>query len=111
MERNLQPIKEVLSCYFASPEVQNVLELASGFGCHVTSWAEEHRSVRFQPTDRDPESVSAAAQLVQQTKLPNVEQPKVFDVLDDARWSSISCKDGFDMIVCINLIHVSPWCV
>lgn len=115
VERNLEPILNALSPYFQRQQTQRVLELASGLGQHIASWATQHPSVTFQPTDRDPESVQFASTRV--SDLPNVRQPRIFDLLDDQAWPTL-CESAdsneehakFDMLVSINLIHVSPWC-
>lgn len=106
VERNLQPIKEALAPFFSRPLTTSVLELASGFGQHICSWAPAHPDVRFQPTDRDPEGLAVIQQRRLSEQLSNILEPARLDVLDDQAWSNLP---KHDVVVCINLIHVSPW--
>lgn len=92
--------------YFSRPQTASVLELASGFGQHICSWAPAHPEVRFQPSDRDPEGLAVVQQRCSDEHLANVSDPKLLDVLDDQAWKGLP---KHDVVVCINLIHVSPW--
>lgn len=112
MERNLQPIAETLSPFLTRSSTQCVLELASGCGQHLCSWATAHPTVHFQPTDRDPESVKGTRQRIQEGAFHNIAQPRMLDVLDEAHWTQMATlRPKYDMLVSINLIHVSPWYV
>jgi SAM-dependent methyltransferase len=81
-----------------------VLEIASGSGQHVAHFAAHLQGTYWQPTDRtaaDFATISARS-----AAAPNsIAAPAVLDVMN-ADWS-LSCD--FDAVVCINMIHISPW--
>ncbi len=81
-----------------------VLEIASGSGEHVVAFARELPDLVWQPSDPSAEArVSIAAWLAAEA-LPNVRAPLDLDV-QRAPWPI----DAADAILCINMIHISPW--
>ena len=80
-----------------------ILEIASGSGEHVVHFARNFQS-RF-PTFRSRTRGSAdVAAWVQATQVTNVRAPIVLDACRSL-WP-IASADG---IICINMIHISPW--
>ena len=80
-----------------------VLEIASGSGEHVVHFAKSFPSLVFQPSDTEPEALQSVAAWVKATGVTNVRAP-VF--LDASQPWPIASADG---IICINMIHISPW--
>ena len=96
--RNAVPIVEVLRGVL--PESGLVLEVASGSGEHVLHFAREFPNLRFQPSDPEPAPESWRAE----AELANLLPALALDVLA-AEWPVAAA----DAILCINMIHVSPW--
>lgn len=102
-ERNKDPILEVLRA--ALPPEGRVLEIASGTGQHVCHFAAALPGLRWQPTEPDEASRAAIDLRVRESGLANIEAPLALDV-HEPRWP---VGTGLDAIVCINMIHISPW--
>jgi SAM-dependent methyltransferase len=102
-ERNKDPILTVLETVL--PTHGRVLEIASGSGQHVCYFAASLPGIEWQPTEPDDESRAAIAVRVRDSGLANVLAPVALDV-QAPRWP---VDDPFDAVVCINMIHISPW--
>ena len=101
-ERNRQPILEVLRRVL--PPSGLVLEVASGTGQHAIFFTEHLPSVRWQPTDTSPEALQSIGAWVEETTRENVLPPLDLDVRSP-EWPLPKA----DALVCINMIHISPW--
>ena len=101
--RNREPILEVLRPRL--PPTARVLEIASGAGEHAVFLAEALPGVRWQPSDPSPEARASIAAWRDAAGLANLEAPLALDAADLATWPS----DAVDAIVCINMVHISPW--
>lgn len=98
--RNREAIAEVLMN--ALPVKGLVLEVASGTGEHCAHFAREFPAQTWQPSDPDRqarESIAAWAQ-----GLPNIRPPLDLDAAA-SDWPI----GRADAVVCINMVHVSPW--
>lgn len=101
-ERNKGPILEVLAALL-SPG-QSVLEVASGTGQHVLHFAAALPDVSFQPTERDDTGLAELVVAVLTAPVGNVCPPLVLDV--EVSWPTLP---SFDLLLCINMIHIAPW--
>lgn len=101
-ERNKQPILEVLARVL--PARGNVLEIGSGTGQHVAHFARALPGLVFQPGEMDEGRHASIAAWVRHEELANVKPPLAFD-LARLPWPVREA----DAIVCINVIHISPW--
>ena len=101
--RNREPILQVLAPRLAAGA--RVLEVASGAGEHAVFIARALPHVRWTPTDRDPEARASIAAWRAAADLPNLEAPLALDAADPASWP----VGPVDAVVCINMIHISPW--
>ncbi|VWB11357.1 SAM-dependent methyltransferase [Burkholderia pseudomultivorans] len=101
-ERNRGPILDVLRRVL--PTSGRVLEIASGTGQHVVYFAHALPALRWQPSDPDAQARRSVAAWIAHAGVANVDAPLAFDVRD-ATWPAAP----FDAIVCINMIHISPW--
>lgn len=101
--RNRQPILDVLRPRL--PPVARVLEVASGAGEHAMFVAEALPGVTWQPTDRDGEALVSIAAWRAASGLVNIAAPLRLDAADPASWPA----GPFEAVVCINMIHISPW--
>ena len=102
-ERNRDPILNVLRTTLELSRPLTCLEIASGSGTHVGHFAEHLPSVPWQPSDFDPENLPSLRAYTRESK--NILDPIVIDI------SKILDIDNFrpDIILCINMIHISPW--
>ena len=101
--RNREPILEVLRR--ALPREGRVLEIASGAGEHAAYLAPFFPHLQWQPTDADPAAMNSIRAWRAATEAPNLLEPMVLDVTDPADWP----EDLYEAVVCINMIHISPW--
>ena len=99
--RNREPILGVLERFL--PETGLVLEIASGTGEHAAYLSPRFPNLTWQPSDIDPEmrkSISAWSNATE----PPFPLPLDLDVRTED-WPVPSAA----AIVCINMIHISPW--
>jgi hypothetical protein len=86
------------------PTTGVILEIASGSGERVVHFVSNFPSLVFQPSDPEPEALLSVAAWVQAAQVTNVRAPIVLDA-SQSPWP-IASADG---IICINMIHISPW--
>jgi len=100
--RNAEPIAAVLADIL--PARGLVLELASGSGEHCLHFARVFPKLLFQPSDPEPAALRSIEAWRQGAGLFNLLPP----VALDARAADWEIAEA-DAILCINMIHVSPW--
>ena len=81
-----------------------VLELASGSGEHVTYFAKMLPTLLWQPTDLDPRALASIAAHRTAADAPNLLSPLRLDAMSE-EWP----VQRADALVCINMIHITPW--
>lgn len=101
--RNAEPILAVLKAHL--PARGRVLEIAAGSGEHAVAFARALPGVEWTPSDPSAEARASIAAWAQGAALPNLRPPVALDVLDEATWP----EGPFAAVVCINMIHISPW--
>ena len=101
-ERNKQPIAEQLQLLL-DPQGR-VLEIASGTGQHVLHFAEQFPAATWQPSDRNASDLAQIDARRATSGLTNILPALQLDVLQPWR-----VPRDFDAILCINMIHISPW--
>ena len=101
-QRNRDAILEVLRSVF--PESGLVLEVASGTGEHAVHFARLLPGLVWQPSDPDPGARQSISAWIAAEKLENVREPLELDAASE-EWPI----DRADAMVCINMIHISPW--
>jgi SAM-dependent methyltransferase len=102
-ERNKDPILTVLETVL--PASGRVLEIASGTGQHVCFFAAALPGIRWQPTEPDDALREAISIRLREAALTNVDPPIALDVLEPL-WP---LSGSFDAVLCVNMIHISPW--
>jgi SAM-dependent methyltransferase len=102
-DRNKEPILAVLRSVL--PANGRVLEIASGTGQHVCYFAQALPAIRWQPTEPEDDSRHAIAVRMRESGVTNVETAVALDV-QQAHWP---VAEGFDAVLCVNMIHISPW--
>lgn len=100
--RNRDPILEVLRRVL--PVRGLVLEIASGSGEHGVHFARNLPGITWQPSDADPEARGSIEAWRASEAPPNLLAPLDLDVRREP-WPIARA----DAIVCINMIHISPW--
>ena len=101
--RNKDLILEVLRRHF--PASGLVLEIASGAGEHALHMAANLPGLAWQPTDPDPQALASIAAWRDQSGTANLLAPVELDAARPDLWP----VQGADAMVCINMIHISPW--
>lgn len=101
-QRNREPILDVLRPLL--PETGLALEVASGTGEHVIHFARAFPFLRWQPSDPTPDARASIAAWVEANGLVNVLPPLDLDAAS-ATWPITRA----DALLCINMIHISPW--
>ncbi len=86
------------------PKSGLVLELASGTGEHVVHFAQAFPDLEWQPSDPDEAARASIAAWRKSEELGNVREPVKINAAS-ADWGI----DAADAMVCINMIHISPW--
>lgn len=100
--RNRQPILDVLRPHL--PATGLVLEIASGSGEHTAHFAQALPGLTFQPSDPDSVARASIDDWAASLGLGNVRPAFALDA-SAADWPIAAA----DAIVCINMIHISPW--
>jgi SAM-dependent methyltransferase len=101
--RNREPILAVLGPRL--PASGLVLEIAAGAGEHAVFLAGALPGLTWQPTDPDAAARASISAWREEARLPNLLAPLPLDAADPAGWPIRRA----DAIVCINMIHISPW--
>lgn len=105
-ERNREPILSVLRSALDLARPLRCLEIASGSGTHVGHFAEQLPEVQWQPSDCDPANMDSLCAYQQASSHGNIRDPLVIDIS-----KTVELEPGFepDLLLCINMIHISPW--
>ena len=101
-ERNRDAILNVLRGTL--PPSGLVLEIASGSGEHAMHFAAALPGLTFQPSDPEDAARRSIEAWTAETGLSNIRPPLDLDVLQEP-WPVAQA----DAILCINMIHISPW--
>ncbi|HHH11214.1 MAG TPA: DUF938 domain-containing protein [Sorangium sp.] len=101
--RNALPILKLLREVL--PQSGTVLEIASGSGQHAAAFAAALAPLRWQPSDIDASALASIGAYQREADLPNLLPPITLDIAS-AGAPPIS---GISAMVCINMIHISPW--
>lgn len=101
--RNREAIAEVLAREL--PGSGTVLEIAAGTGEHAVFFAERFGSLAWLPTDPSPEALASIAEYRADYPGTNLSAPVMLDAADPDSWPVAEAA----AIVCINMVHISPW--
>jgi SAM-dependent methyltransferase len=106
-QRNEAPILDVLA--EALPATGRAVEIGSGTGQHIAAFARAFPAIDWLPSDPHADSLASTAAWVTETALDNLAAPLALDVTAPD-WQT--ALDGpRDAIVCINVLHITPWAV
>ena len=101
--RNREAIADVLSSEL--PAQGMVLEIASGTGEHAVFFAQDFSTLHWQPTDPSAEALASIAAYRAEYQGSNLAAPLMLDAAAPAAWPVTAA----DAVVCINMVHISPW--
>lgn len=101
--RNREPIADVLAQELATSGT--VLEIASGTGEHAAFFAARFPGLHWQPTDPSPEALASIAAYRADYDGGNLAAPLMLDAALPDSWPIAAA----DTILCINMVHISPW--
>lgn len=101
-ERNRHHILPILQRVL--PETGTVLEIGSGSGEHAVCFAPALPGLSWQPSDAQAEALISIRAWIEHAGTHNVAMPLLLDV-NTAQWPLTRA----DAIVCINVVHYSPW--
>lgn len=103
--RNRDPILSVLKRVI--PSGARVLEIASGSGEHAIHFAKNLSRVEWQPSDPDENARASVAAWIEHESADNIAAPLDLNVEEEG-WER-PFLSGYDAIIAINMIHISPW--
>jgi SAM-dependent methyltransferase len=101
-ERNRDAIAGVLREVL--PARGLLLEIAAGTGEHAAYLAPLFPGLRWQPSDPDPDALTSIEAWQADAEADNLLPPVFLDAASDT-WPI----DSADAILCINMVHISPW--
>jgi tRNA G46 methylase TrmB len=109
-ERNQGPILSSLKTFIDQPS-GNILEISSGTGQHVSYFASNFPSFKFQPTEFDRSLLKNIDLFTKSMNLSNVLPAKYLDASTEPdQWlDGEVVKNQYDYVLNINMIHVSEW--
>lgn len=102
-DRNAEPILKLLRAHL--PKSGRVLEIAAGSGQHAVAFSSALPGLSWTPSDPSPEARASIAAWTAEAHLSNLQPPLALNCMDEATWPDAT----FDALVCINMIHISPW--
>jgi SAM-dependent methyltransferase len=100
--RNRDAILQVLQSVLPSSGL--VLEVASGTGEHAVHFARAFPALDWQPSDPSADARRSVAGWIAAEPLPNIRSP-----IDLDAECGLAAMDRADAILCINMLHISPW--
>lgn len=101
--RNREAIAEVLAREL--PGSGTVLEIAAGTGEHAVFFAARFGALTWLPSDPSPEARASIAEYREEFTGTNLSAPVMLDAAAPDTWSVARA----DAILCINMVHISPW--
>ncbi len=102
-KRNREAIGKVLEREL--PARGTVLEIASGSGEHALYFAQRFAGLIWQPSDPDPDALASIIAWSGEYRGDNLRAPLTLDAARPESWPI----GRVDAIVCINMVHISPW--
>jgi len=104
--RNIEPITHKLHEVLTNTRAR-VVEIGSGSGQHVAHFSSEFPHMRFQPTEYDVTALEGINGWSQGAE--NIRPALHLDVTRESWFADT--VDPFNVLLCFNVIHISPWIV
>lgn len=86
-----------------APQHGNALEIASGTGQHITTFARAMPQVHWHPSDVDPTRLASISAYINDAQLNNVAKPALLDATVKGWSASVT---PMDLISLVNLLHL-----
>ena len=106
--RNHEPIWNAIEGFLRGRS-GNILEIGSGTGQHIVTYAARTPQLVWWPSDIYESHLASIAAWRQQAGLDNVRAPQRID-LAGAAWTW-NPGGALTAILCCNVLHISPWTV
>jgi len=104
--RNAEPIWSAIGGILAA-KTGSVLEIGSGTGQHIVTYAARCPHLTFWPSDIMESHRASIEAYRRAVALANIRPPRSIDLTQpDWAWDGILAA-----ILCINVIHIAPWAV
>lgn len=95
---------------FLDGKTGHVLEIGSGTGQHAVTFARQWPQLIWWPSDILPSHLDSIAAWRREAALANLRDPQRIDLMDrDWTWAGDTNADKLTAILCINVLHISPW--
>lgn len=106
--RNCEPIWAAIEGFLVDKS-GGVLEIGSGTGQHIVTYAQRAPHLTWWPSDITASHRASVEAYRHASGLANLRAPQSID-LTDADWDWTG-DDKLAAILCFNVIHISPWAV
>lgn len=106
-DRNMDIVRDRL-LKIVPESARDLLEVSSGTGQHGAHCAPAMPHLNWWPTEFDPERLDSIAAYAADTPSDNLMPPQQLDVMVHD-WADIVQPERTDVIVNINMIHITPW--
>lgn len=103
--RNIVPISNVLQKEISSGQRLRALEIASGSGQHIIHHAKTFPDIHWIPTDIEEVNIESTNAYITDSKLENISKARYLDA-SQVDWGIEA--NSLDIIINVNLIHISP---
>lgn len=105
--RNHEPIWTAISPFLAG-QTGDVLETGSGTGQHAADFARRAPHLTWWPSDIYDSHLASIVAWRAQARLENLRAPQRID-LNDPDWRFAGSGAPLTAMLCINVLHISPW--
>jgi len=108
--RNAEPIWNAIGDMLAD-KTGSVLEIGSGTGQHIVTYAARCPHLTFWPSDIVESHRASIEAYRRAANLANLKPPRSIDLMTtDADWGA-GWDGGLAAVLCFNVIHIAPWAV
>jgi SAM-dependent methyltransferase len=105
--RNHDPIWDAIGPWLTQQD-GDALEIGSGTGQHIVAFARKTPRLTWWPSDILDAHLRSIEAWTTQAALRNLRQPQILD-LTNADWRPNGIDAPLTAIICINVLHISPW--
>jgi len=96
---------------FLDGKTGSVLEIGSGTGQHAVTFARRSPQLTWWPSDIYPSHLASIAAWRHEAGLANLRTPQRIDLTDPVWTWAAEGSDELTAMICINVLHISPWYV
>jgi len=107
--RNHDPIWSVIGPWLMQQD-GDALEIGSGTGQHIVEFARKAPRLTWWPSDILEAHLRSIGAWSADAALRNLRNPQILD-LTNAGWRPNGIDAPLTAIICINVLHISPWSV